>query len=132
MLFSADTAGVSGWGTHFALLRAGTGKDLEDSFMRQVNISNQSQHAFWSVPEISDSLIFLTADYVWGADEGHLAGHRFVISSYVWKRILNYPTYYLDEQYMTVKKYDVDEKDDVLVSEKQEILTRLLRVKSQK
>jgi hypothetical protein len=65
ILFSAETGGVSGWGIHFALLRAGTEKDLEDSFMSRVQLSNQSQHAFWSDASISDALIFLTADYVW-------------------------------------------------------------------
>lgn len=132
LLFSAETGGVSGWEIHFALLRAGTEKDLEDCFMREVKLSNQSQHAFWSIPSISNALIFLTADYVWGPDEGHIGEHRYLISAYVWKELpmLNYPTYYLDDQYMTVKKYDVEGRADVLGSEKPEIIARLKRLNS--
>jgi hypothetical protein len=130
ILFSAATGGVSGWGIHFALLRAGKERDLEDSFMSEVKLSEQSQHAFWSVPSISDSLIFLTADYAWGPEEAHHGGHRFIVSAYVWKQLpmLDYPTYYLDDQYMTVRKYDVEEKADVLAAEKQEIIARLKRL----
>ena len=45
--------------------------------------------------------------------------------------MLDYPTYFLDDQYMTVRQYDLEEKADVLGSEKQEIVTRVQRVKSQ-
>ncbi len=44
ILFSAASGGVSGWEIHFALLRAGTQRDLESSFMQDVRLSNQSQH----------------------------------------------------------------------------------------
>jgi len=130
LLFSAATGGVSGLGIHFALLRVGTERDLEDCFMKQVMLSEQSQHAFWTIPSISDALILVTADYVWGPDEAHHGEHRFIVSAYVWKRqsMLDYPTYYLDDRFMTAKKYDVDDKADVLGSEKQEILARLRRL----
>jgi hypothetical protein len=39
--------------------------------------------------------------------------------------------YYLDDRYMTSRKYDLDDKKtDILGSEKQEILTRLRRAKA--
>src|SRR5258708_5974541 len=41
LLFSAETVGTSGWLIHFALLRAGMGKDLEEAFMSEVELSNQ-------------------------------------------------------------------------------------------
>jgi hypothetical protein len=65
LLSSADTGGISGWQTHFALLRPGTGKNLEDLFRSGISVSNQSQHAFWTDPAISDASIFMTAEYVW-------------------------------------------------------------------
>jgi hypothetical protein len=38
--------------------------------------------------------------------------------------------YYLDDQFMTVRKYDLDANADVLISEKPEILSRLKRTKA--
>ncbi len=134
LLFSAETYGVSGWQIHFALLRiAPSEKDLEDLILSDASVSAQSQHRFWNVPEVSDAKIFLTADYVWGQDEAHVgAAHRFIISSYVMKRTeLDNPSYYLEDRYMTVRKYEVENpKVDILASEKQEILARLARIKA--
>ena len=47
-----------------------------------MEVSNQSQHAFWTEPAISGAPIFVTADYVWGPDESHYSEHRYTISSY--------------------------------------------------
>ena len=133
LFFSAASGGVSGWQVHFALLRSGTGKDLENFFLSDSSVSNQSHHAFWNEPAISDAQIFLTADYVWGPDEAHYSDHRYIISSYVRKAesLLDGLQYYLEDQYMTVRKYDSDAKTDILGSEKQEILARLKRVKAE-
>jgi hypothetical protein len=81
LFFSAASGGVSGWGIHFALLRPGNSKDLEDLFMGDMSVSNQSQHPFWSEPAISDAQIFVTADYVSGPDESHYSEHRYMISA---------------------------------------------------
>jgi hypothetical protein len=131
ILFSAATGGVSGWEIHFALLRAGAGKDLEDSFMSEVELSNQSQHAFWRDSSISNALIFVTADYAWGPSESHYSPHRCFISTYVLQssELLDEPHYYLEDRYMTAQRYDLEGKADVLGSEKQEILARLKRVR---
>lgn len=58
ILFSAENSGVSGWSVNLALLVPGTGKNLEDLFVGDMRLSNQSQHAFWSAPTISDAMIF--------------------------------------------------------------------------
>jgi hypothetical protein len=131
LLFSADSGGVSGWTIHFALLRPGTGKDLQDLFMSGISVSNQSQHAFWSDPAISDAQFFVTADYVWGPDESHYSEHRYIISAYVRKpsSLLDDLYYYLEDRYMTARKYDLEGDADVLASERQEILARLRRLK---
>ena len=133
LLFSAASGGVSGWTIHFALLRAGTGKDLEDLFRSGIEVSNQSQHAFWTDSTISVAAIFVTADYKWGPDEAHYDQHRYIISAYV-RKPSSYTVdsyYYLEDQYMTSGKYDPsDAKTDLLASEKQEILARLRRAKA--
>jgi len=55
ILFSAATGGTSGWRIHFALLRPDKSKDLENFFMSDDEVSNQSQHAFWSDLTISNT-----------------------------------------------------------------------------
>ena len=133
LLFAAESGGVSGWALHFALLRPGTGNSLEDLFI-DVSVSNESQYAFWNDATISAAPIFLTADFVWGPDESHYSEHRYIISAYVWTPnaiVDDARSYYLEDQYLTVRKYDLDANADVLTSEKQEILARLARVKAE-
>jgi len=92
LLFSAASGGVSGYGIHHALLRPGPGKDLENLFPSEVSVSNQSQHAFWNEPVISPAQIFLTAEYVWGPDEGHYGAsvHRVCVrlDVHAWRPLL--------------------------------------------
>ena len=132
LLFSAASGGVSGFGIHFALLRPSTGKNLENLFSSDTSVSNQSQHAFWNDSTISDSPIFLTADFVWGP-ESHYEEHRYIISSYIRKpsSIVDGLYYHLEDRYMTVRKYDPEGNENILNSEKQEILARLARVKAE-
>lgn len=133
LLFSAASGGVSSRLIHLALLRPGTGKDLEDLLATAVtSVSNQNQYEFWDDVTISDAQIFVTADYVWGPDEGHYAEHRYILSSYVLKPRLNSEdgSYYLDDRYMTARKYDLESGVGILASEKQEILARLKRAKA--
>jgi hypothetical protein len=106
LLFSAAGGGVSGWAIYFALLRPGTGKNLQNLFLSGISISNQSQHAFWTDTAVSAAPIFVTADYVWGPDECHYSEHRYIISAYVRKpsSLLDDRYYYLEDRYMTVQK----------------------------
>jgi hypothetical protein len=133
LLFSAASGGVSGFGIHLALLRPGTGAQLEDLFLDGMSVSNLSQHAFWVDSSISDAPIFLTADFVWGPDESHYSEHRYIVSAYVRRpsTLLDDLYYYLEDRYMTVGKYDREPNVDILTSERQEILTRLRRVKAE-
>jgi len=98
-----------------------------------VSVSNQNQHAFWTEPTISDAPIFLTAEYSFGPDEGHYGEHRYVISAYILRPSSTFDGlyYWLEDQYLTVRKYDIDANADVLSSEKQEILARLARAKAE-
>ena len=130
LLFSAASWGVSGWRIAFALLRPGNHTNL-DNFLDDATVSNQSQHAFWSNAAISVSPIFVTADHVAGPDESHYGSHRFIVSAYVQKStpVLDERYYYLQDRYMTVTKYDLEEGVNVLAAEKREIYARLGRLK---
>jgi hypothetical protein len=131
LLFSADSGGVSGIMIHFALLHPGTGATLENIFP-DISVSNQGEHEFWNLPELSDAPIFATADFIWGPDESHYSEHRYIVSTYTRQRssLLKGLFYYLEDQYMTTRKYDF-EKGHTLSSERPEILARLRRVKAE-
>ncbi len=130
ILFKVASGGVSGWMVHFALLRPGSGTTLDNLFLSDPSVSNQSQQAFWSEPSISRSQIFVTAEYVWGRNESHYEPHRFVISSYLRlpSTMIDSLAYHLEDEYMTVRHYDLEANADVLASEKPEILARLRKV----
>ena len=119
LLFSVASGGVSGFGIHFALLQPDAGKSLENFFPLDLSVSNQSQHAFWNDSTISEAPIFLTADFVWGPDESHYVAHRYIISAYVWRSnsIVDEMSYYLEDRYMTIRKYDLDANADILSTE---------------
>lgn len=130
LFFSAEGGGTSGWAIQLALLRSLRGKYLED--LLHVSLSNQSQHVFWDEPSISNAKIFVTADFEYGPGEAHYSPHRYIISSYLYlpSSLTDQESYYLQDRYMTLKKFDYD-KGDILAAEKPEILARLLRVKQQ-
>jgi hypothetical protein len=131
LLFSASTGGVSDFGIHFALLTRGGGRELQDLFYSTIEASNQSRHALWNEPGISSSQIFVLADYVLGPGEPPHGAHRYMISAYVRKLApaFDIAHYYLEDRYMTSRMYDPGGKTDILASERQEILTRLMRLK---
>jgi|SRR5579871_633612 len=142
LFFEAESGGVSGFALHFALLEfcnrdqsRGCGVDeLRNLLPSELEVSNQSQNAWWDLPELSDSKAFLTADGVWGPRESHYGDHRFIVSAYV-RRPDDFDelTYYLVDQFMTVRFYgytNPGQLDDVLGPEKLEIVERLKRVKA--
>lgn len=133
LLFSAGSHGVSGWSVHLALLQPGKGANLENLFAwDDISVSNQNQHTLWDVPAIASSAIFVTAVLIWGPDEAHYGEHRYIISSYVRRPTLESDAsyYYLDDQYMTARKYNLDANADILGTEKPAILARLQRAKA--
>jgi hypothetical protein len=130
LFFSVASGGVSGFTYHFALLRPGKGKEMEDLFLSDTSVSNQSEHAFWNDVTISDAPIFVTATWESGPDEAHYGDHRYMISAYIRRPepLLSDLFYFLEDRYMTARKYDL-EKGIILTAEKREILARLKRVK---
>jgi hypothetical protein len=133
LFFTASSGGVSGHIVHFALLRPGRSGNL-DNILYVEAIGNQNEHAFWMESEISASPIFVVADAIWGPDETHYSEHRFVISAFVLlpSSLLDDPQYFLDDRYMTVRKYNQDANDQILQSERTEILTRLTKAKAER
>ena len=130
LFFSATSGGTSGFAIHFALLRTGTGTGLEDLFFSDMSVSNHSEHELWTEPAISNAQIFVTADYVWGPSESHYDDHRYTISAYTLlpSSLVDGLCYYLEDRYMTVRKYKSQTESHILASEKPEILARLKRV----
>jgi hypothetical protein len=134
LLFSA-IASASGSGSTKLLalldIRNGQLNTLTD-----VKISEQGEYKIWQEPSISKTALLVTADYVWGAAEGHLSAHRFKISTYDLGSVAGgdsrFQVYHLRDEYMTSQKYpsfdDVD-RIAVLEQEKQEVLARLRRQK---
>jgi hypothetical protein len=133
LFFVTESRGTSGSSIRFALLRLQEAK-LTDIFNSDTEVSNQSQYAFWSEPTLSEAQLFVTADFVWGPDESHYEPHRYTISVFALRaapHLLEDKYYYLEDRYMTVQKYDRDEaQDDILKSERPEILARLKRVRA--
>ena len=128
IVFSADSGGVSGWMRKVDILKTEThgGKQLESLLGGGVVLSNQSEWRLWSEPSISSKKILVAADYVWGDGESHYGPHRFKVSVYVFGRTT--PVYFLQDEYMTMKKYDTDSGEDVLRAERLEIFARLRRL----
>lgn len=137
LLFSAATGAGSGFGIHFALLRPGDQDGLEDLFRGGIGATNLSETDFWNDPAISDAAIFVVADAVWG-DEGHYNAHRYIVSAYTFRDsdlIPGSAFYFLEDQYLTARKYQIagpDASDHVLDSERHEILARLRQVKAER
>jgi hypothetical protein len=134
LLFSVwATSGGSGANIHLALLRPSVREGVENLLPGDVELTEISGHAFSAEPSVSDAPIFVTADFVWGPLETHPENHRYIISVYLIDRSTD--RYYLEDRYMTARKYEGDlgfEKKEVLDGEKPEILARLKRVKAER
>jgi hypothetical protein len=91
-----------------------------------VGVSNQSDHAIWHVPQVSNFPILVTADFKWIDGETHFAKHFYTVSAY---RFDDQKGQYIKAfSYRTSKKYTgLDEVDQVHVlgSERENVLRRL-------
>lgn len=142
MFLEVESGGVSGWSLHFAVLKFCDQKQVPGCPFNKlwnylpdgVSVSNQSRHAWWEVSEFSDAKIFLTAESVWGPGETKNSAHRCNVSIYALRSIEeNESRYYLVDRFMTARSYLLNhrgEPADVLGEEKQEIVSRLKRVKA--
>jgi len=125
LLFKADAwGGGSGILTVVALLvsRDGTLVNL----LPDTALTNQSEYRLWNEPTISDTALFVTADYVGDEDESHFGRHRYRVTIYSFSKESR--CYVMRDEYVTLKKYSgLDQGDSVSVlePERHEILTRL-------
>lgn len=128
LLFTAKTMGVSGSSTHLALLVPNETEDLQDLLMdSERSISNQGQHQFLNEPTLSPAKILVTATYASGLNEGHYGPHRYFISTYTrqfYEDDQSY-RYALADRYLTARKYDLETEQNIILSERNELLRRL-------
>jgi hypothetical protein len=134
LLFTAiASASGSGSTTLLAILEVRNGQLVN---LTDVKISEQGEYKIWQDRRISKTALLVTADYVWGAAEGHFSPHRFKISTYDLGSFADgdpqFQAYHLRDEYVTSQKYpsldDVD-RIAVLEQEKPEVLARLRRQK---
>jgi hypothetical protein len=133
-LFTAMFSGCgSGTLTHFSLLMVRDGEFV--NLLPKVELTNQSEYKLWSLPQISNVPVLVTADYIWDykdmeksnyTEETHFAHHRYTISLYIFE--FKSGRFIQRLQYATTKKYPgLDDADgiSVLESERPTILSKL-------
>jgi hypothetical protein len=133
-LFTAMFSGCgSGTLTHFSLLTVRDGEFV--NLLPKVELTNQSEYKFWSLPDFSSVPVFVTADFVWDyeamekskyTEETHFAHHKYTISLYIFDSKSG--RFIQRLQYVTTKKYPgLDDEDEisVLKFERPTILSRL-------
>jgi hypothetical protein len=127
VLFSAQfSGGGSGSLDSFAILRyKGNGKIV--NLLPFVGVTNQSDHAIWFVPQVSNFPILVTADFIWMDGETHFAKHFYTVSAY---RFDDQKGRYIKAfSYRTSKKHagldDETDQVNVLGLERENILRRL-------
>jgi hypothetical protein len=70
ILFTSRTDGASGYRIHYALLQQNANGKLDNLFGASgLETSNQSQHKFFEDSSLSDTPLFVTAEYDWGVTE---------------------------------------------------------------
>jgi hypothetical protein len=123
----------SGTLTHFSLLMVRDGEFV--NLLPKVELTNQSEYKLWSLPQISNVPVLVTADYIWDykdmeksnyTEETHFAHHRYTISLYIFE--FKSGRFIQRLQYATTKKYPgLDDADgiSVLESERPTILSKL-------
>jgi hypothetical protein len=92
-----------------------------------ITLSNQSDHALWSVPTLSDMPLLVTADFIWEGMEAHYAPHFYEIRAYRYDRRIG--TYAQILKYRTSRKYkgfdNLDDPFPLLKFERATILRKL-------
>ncbi|HWW22956.1 MAG TPA: hypothetical protein VNY78_03585 [Edaphobacter sp.] len=95
--------------------------------MPTLMLSNQSDHALWNVPTISDMPLLVTADFIWEGSEGHYGPHFYEIRAYRFSTRTGKYAQIL--KYQTSHKYrgfdNFDDPFPLLKYEKSSILRKL-------
>jgi hypothetical protein len=127
ILFEATfSGGGSGTLTRYDIIRS------EDTYLvsvlANVALTNQSDHAIWHEPRLSQYPLFVTADFLWDfhKKETHFAHHFYTI--HVYRYDPNEREYFSVLTYKTRHKYrglDDTDKINILHPERPEIVRRL-------
>jgi hypothetical protein len=128
VFFSAMfSAGGSGTLTRLAILRY----QPDDHGGALINllpydgVTDESEHAIWTVPSVSSHPILVHADFIWGSGEIHFGPHYYQVEA--WRFDTATGRYTKAVSYRTSKKYDGGDSVpiSVLGPERAEILSRL-------
>jgi len=121
VLFTAvGSAGGSGATTALALLD-NTSTGLSNLFPSPLFLTELSAYQFWPDAAVSNTRLFVTANFVWANDECHFCSHAYTISTYAYDASSG--RYKTRDQYTTSSKYA--SSTGVLNAEKTRILARL-------
>jgi hypothetical protein len=133
-LFTAMYSGCgSGTVTKFALLTVRNGEFV--NLLPGVELSNQSDYKLWSLPELSNLPVLVTADFIWDyaairksnfIEETHSAPHRYRMNAYVYDEKSS--RYLLKVHFDTAKMYSGlqdAEEINIVDAEKSVILGKL-------
>ena len=102
MLFNANCGGGSGSADRYVLLRSEPDGQLKN-LLPEIVVSNQADVATWDLPIVSPMPVFVTADFLWGPNEGHYSSHFFEVRMYVYDGAAD--RYKLRHKYQTAHKY---------------------------
>jgi hypothetical protein len=120
------SGGGSGTLTRYAILRKENAHVV--NLLPVVALTNVSESAVWTQPQISPYPLFITADFIWNFDAGetHFGKHLFGIEA--WRFDPSKDHYVRAIFYKTARKYDGDDASDsvsVITHERPEIFRRL-------
>jgi hypothetical protein len=126
VLFNANCGGGSGSADRYVLLRSEQDQQFKN-LLPEIIVTNQADVATWDLPTVSAMPVFLTADYLWGAMEGHYSSHFFEVRMYVYDAVAD--RYKLRHKYQTAHKYpgidNWEEAPEVLEKERGRIIEML-------
>lgn len=128
VLFNANSGGGSGSSDRYVLLRFESNRQFKN-LLPEIVVTNQADVAAWDLPAVSPMPVLLTADYLWGAMEGHYSPHFFAVKIYVYDPQTD--RYKLRHKYTTAHKYpgidNWDQAPEILEKERNRIIEVLKR-----
>lgn len=126
VLFNANCCGGSGSSDRYVLLRPEPDGHFKN-LLPEVIVSNQAEVEIWKLATASPMPVFVTADYLWGAMEGHYSDHFFEVQVYVYDASTD--RYKMRHKYRTAHRYpgvdDWDSQPEVLEKERGRIVEML-------
>jgi len=126
VLFNANCGGGSGSSDRYVLLRSEPDQSFKN-LLPEIVVTNQADVAAWNLPTVSPMPVFLTADYLWGAMEGHYSSHFFEVRIYVYDPAME--RYKLRHKYYTRHRYpgidNWEQAPEVLEKERGRIIEAL-------